>query len=98
MSIDHNQRDASRHDKIEGVKKFLSNYTIDVNGKGYGNLVSLHCACVNRNCGIAELLLDHGADIEVAFQFSLPHVGSTSAWACFHHQTSFGSWGKSDCY
>ena len=58
--------DAAEHGKIEDVKKYLKDDTVNVNctTNGFG-WAALHYACNYGHLEIAELLLDHGANIEV---------------------------------
>ena len=58
-------RDAARYGSIDDVKKYLNDGTVDVNGKDSYGWTALHKACHEGHRDIAELLLDHGADIEV---------------------------------
>ena len=73
-------RDAALQGIIGHVKKYLSDDTVDVNGKGSNGWTALHYACWNEQRDIAELLLDHGADIE-APTF---HNYTPLMWACCH--------------
>ena len=70
MSTQSNEkglRDAASNGQINEVKMYLNDTTVDVNGKDDNDKwTALHCACHRGHCHVAELLLDHGADIEAA--------------------------------
>ena len=58
-------RNAALKGRINNVRKYIDDDTVDINGKcsplGY---TALRWACWNRHPDIAELLLDHGTDID----------------------------------
>ena len=58
-------RDAAGYGRIDDVRKYLNDGTVDVNGKGgcFG-WTALHWASWNGHDNIGELLLDNGADID----------------------------------
>jgi ankyrin repeat protein len=58
-------RNAARDGRINDVRKHLNNdNTVNVNDKDHNGWTALHCACWHGHDDIAELLLDHGADID----------------------------------
>ena len=68
MSSENKQKcliNAARYGSIDDVKKYLNDGTVDVNGKNIYGQTALHLACYEGHCDIVDLLLDHGADIEV---------------------------------
>ena len=69
-----NLRNAARHGRIDDVKRYLNDDTIDVNGKNgsHYDWTALHYACDYGHRDIAELLLDrHGADIDARSSFTI---------------------------
>ena len=60
--IDNILCEAARVGRIDLVKKYLNDD--DNAGKVHETSAALHCACDNGHRDIAELLLDHGADID----------------------------------
>jgi ankyrin repeat protein len=65
-TIDKQQglRDAAREGRIDDVKLHVKDDAVDVNDNEYDGWTALHWACKYGHHDIAELLLDHGADIE----------------------------------
>ena len=60
-------RKAAYNGKINNVKKCLNDDTVNVNGKDNASgCTSLHVACWNGHRDVAEVLLDHRADIDAA--------------------------------
>ena len=60
---------ASKEGRIEDVRYYLKDATIDVNYLSHHGWSALHLACCKNHCDIAELLLDHGANIELRASF-----------------------------
>ena len=52
------------HGNINNVKKYLNDGSVNVNGTDRDGWTALHYACSKGYGDIAELLLDHGADID----------------------------------
>ena len=56
-------RRAARDGRIDDVRKYLNDNTVDVNEEDKWGCTALPLACRNGHRDVAELLLDHGADI-----------------------------------
>ena len=75
---------AASEGRINSVKKYLNDGKVNVNGRNSRGCTALHWACWNGNRDIAELLLDHGADIEArSFIYATPLI-----WACWNGHLS----------
>ena len=75
----------NRNGRIEVIRALLKENTIDANWRYDTNWTALHCACWWGRHDIVELLLDHGADIDIRQHFTnitplayLCHGGSPS--------------------
>ena len=60
--------DAAKNGRIEDVRKYLNNDTVDFNSKDCDVHTALHLACYYSHLEIVELLLNLGADIEVRME------------------------------
>ena len=82
MSTKHKQQEfisAARNGRIDDVRKYLKDDTIDVNGKWRGK-TALYLACKYGHRDIAELLLDHR---DGTYINAVPYSGLTPLmWAC----------------
>ena len=66
------------------MKKYLNDNTADVNAKDWVGWIALHDACNTGYRDTAELLLDHGADIEARSS----HNHTPLMYACCHDHTA----------
>ena len=77
--------DSASNGTIDAVRKYLNDNTVDVNGKDRWGWPALYWACENGHCDVAELLLDHGADINA----TTSNYGVTPLMAaCYSGHTS----------
>ena len=68
--------------KIDEVKKYLNDETVRVDAKDDRGYTALHEACRTGHRDVAELLLDHGADIhELSYHKYTPLMRAS----CFSH-------------
>ena len=68
----HELRRAAGDGRIDDVKKYLNDDIVDVNWRDKWGRTALYSACMYDHRDVAELLLDHGADINATYYGCTP--------------------------